>query len=346
MGFKILQVIDTLNVGGGERVFVTICNILKENKEDVTAFFLLTPGHLSAELGNEIPQLVLNRDNKFGIKKMAECASVIRKFDVVHCHFRHVYRYVKLVAKLFFVKSTIVLHDHYGSIDIDQAAPGFFQAFLKPSHYIGVSKSLCNWAVSQLKLAPSRIFLLENIIIPISQKERKAGLKSFDWILVSNIKPIKNNIFAVELAKKAQKSILLLGQNQDGKYYDLVMNQVGGGNIEIDSSVNNAQEVMHLAKLGLHTSKSETGPLVLIEYLAQGIPFLAYETGEVSKILKPYFPDFFIDSFEFDLWLERIEKIQNSPIDKEKMQQVFEKYFGKHAYYEKLRTIYQCIKGS
>lgn len=342
---KIIQVIDTLNVGGGERVFVNICNILKDNEEDVTAFFLLTPGLLSAELKEGIPQLFLNRGNKFGIKKMAECASIIRQFDIVHCHFRHVYRYIKLVAKLFFVKSTIILHDHYGSIDIDKKVPRFFKSFLKSCYYIGVSKSLCQWARNELNLSPSKIFLLENIIIPFRQREVNHSSKTFDWLLVSNIKQIKNNLFAIELAKKAQKRILLVGQNQDEKYYNLLLDQSDDEKIVIDSKVNNAQSVMHLANLGLHTSKSETGPLVLLEYLAQGIPFLAYETGEVAKILKHYFPDFFIDNFDMDKWLERIKKIENSTNDKVEMQEVFNKHFGVNAYYKKLKSIYKCIKG-
>jgi glycosyltransferase involved in cell wall biosynthesis len=96
--------------------------------------------------------------------------------------------------------------------------------------------------------------------------------------------------------------------------------------------------------LGLHTSKSETGPLVLIEYLAQGLPFLAYDTGEVASILKPYFPEYFMDNFDIDKWEQRITKLLKENPDYDKMNFVFEKHFGKEQYFEKLNAIYTCIK--
>lgn len=341
---RIIQVIDTLAVGGAEKVFVDLTNILYEQRLEVSTLFLLQPGTLSSQLYSGIHQHVLNRGFKWSPFKMFRCASIISHYDIVHCHHRFVYAYVNLCAILFRIKVKIILHDHYGLIELNQHVPRNISSVLRPKFFVGVSDKLTKWAKEQLKIEADNVFLLPNIIRYYPLKEVLE--KKYDLILVSNIKPVKNQLFAIELAKKAQKSILLVGQNQDEKYYNLVINDSKEGNIVIDSSVINAQAIMPLAKFGLHTSKSETGPLVLIEYLAQGIPFLAYETGEVSKILKPYFPDFFIDSFEFDLWLERIEKIQNSPIDKEKMQQVFEKYFGKRAYCEKLRTIYKCIKGS
>jgi glycosyltransferase involved in cell wall biosynthesis len=335
---KILQVIDTLNVGGGERVFVDMCNILKENDENIEVLFLFTPGKLHNELNNEICFNSLDRKSKWSFSKMYECSLYLKQNDVIHCHFRHVYKYIALICFVFRIKSKIILHDHYGSIDVNKKIPFLFKGFLKPKLYIGVSNSLCEWAFEFLKINKNEVFLLQNIILKTTNVEKM--LKQKDLILVSNIKPIKNNQFAIDIVKKSKFSLMIVGRNQDDEYFNELVNKKSNLNVEINQKIQKTQPIFSNFKLGLHTSVSESGPLVLIEYLAQGLPFLAYETGEVAKVLKPYFPEYFIDNFDVDKWIERIEMLIETPKNSQFMDEVFEKHFSKKQYYQKLKDIY------
>lgn len=337
---KIIQVIDTLNVGGAEKVFIDMSNILYENHEDITVLFLLEGGVLNSELNQKIKQFELKRDKKWGLIKMQECSMILQSYDLIHCHFRHVYRYISFIKLIFPFKGKVVLQDHYGSIDVDQKVPVLFSSLFKPKYYIGVSKTLTEWAETKLSISSEKVFLLENIITKNNVKTKQ--IEHYDFLLVSNIKPIKNNLFAIQLAKKLDKKLLLVGQNQDSKYFDSVQ-QSKTEKITIATNITNAQSVMYWADFGLHTSVSETGPLVLIEYLANHLPFLAYDTGEVAKIIKRNFPLFFIDNFDLDLWEERIQKIKEMPVDCAKFDHVFENEFGQKKYYLKLKAIYLCI---
>lgn len=338
---KILQVIDTLNVGGAERVFVDICNILKENHQNVSALILLNNSGVLADNLN-VPIIELNRKNKWNFFTMYKCSLILKKYDIVHCHLRQVYKYIALIKLIFNLKTKIVFHDHYGSINNDKSVPFLFNSIFKPKFYIGVSNILCDWAKNKLQMADDKVFLLDNIIRKRFQTTEIN--KKYDFILVSNIKPIKNNLFAIELCKLVNKSLLLVGKNQNNPYYlDVVKNVEKLNDGEINTTVSEAQLIIPSARIGLHTSKSETGPLVLIEFLAQGIPFLAYETGEVAKILKPYFPEFFINNFDLKNWESKINTILNMDIDKTKMDFVFNKYFSEKNYYEKLMIIYLCV---
>ncbi len=341
---KILQVIDTLNVGGGEVVFTDLCTILFKNKIDVTVLFLHKIGPLKDRLPLNIPIIELEREKKWSIVKMHQCALVMKKFDVIHCHFRHVYRYVQLVNIIFQLKLKIIFHDHYGSIDIDKKVPNFFGSILKPKYYIGVSKSLTDWAINVLNVKKGNVFLLENIIIKNNNyKPYEKGL--FDMILVSNIKPIKNNFFAAQLMDYLDERLLLVGENHQDEYYKKIINKSKQNpRLSIDTEILSVQEILPNFKLGLHTSKSESGPLVLIEYLCHGLPFLAYETGEVALKLKEYFPQYFIDNFDIKSWLHRIEILLAEEPDTEKMKYVFDKYYGENQYLEKVKSIYKCIK--
>jgi glycosyltransferase involved in cell wall biosynthesis len=338
---KVLQVIDILNPGGAERVFVDVCNILQNNSIDVSALFLLEGGILKPELNPEICTFELNRESKWSLGSMQKCSKIISRFSVIHCHFRHVYRYIVLVSKLFSIKSKIILHDHFGAIEIDKSVPFLFQSIFKPKYYIGVSDSLTNWATNNLSIPAKNVFVLQNIIIK-KEYNNDAEIRA-DLILVSNIKPIKNNIFAIKVANAISEKLLLIGKNQNNSYFEELEEESSKSNVTILNNINNPQQYMKNAKLGLHTSISESGPLVLIEYLAQGLPFLAYETGEVAKILKPHFPEYFIDNFEVENWVEKIKFIKETKIDSQKMNSVFNQNFGVETYFNKLQLIYICI---
>ena len=337
-GKRVLQIIDTLGIGGAERVFVDMCNILKENNQDISALLLLeNNGELASEL--KVPIVQLNRKSKWSVISMYICSLILKKYDIIHCHSRHIYKYIALVNLVFRTNSKIVFQDHYGSIDIDKSIPFLFDTLFKPKYYIGVSNTLTQWAITALKIKQDNVFLLQNII---KRRSYNATQMNLDFILVSNIKPIKNNLFAIELCKSLDASLLLIGKSQDNDYFKEITSELND-KIRIDSTVSDAQAIMSTAKIGLHTSKSETGPLVLIEYLAQGLPFLAYETGEVAKMLKPHFPEYFIDNFDVEKWKQQLEVIRNSEPDTAKMKAVFEQYFGEKQYYDKLQNIYLCI---
>lgn len=335
---KILQVIDTLNVGGAERVFVDMCNILHGNGLDVSALFLLNGGILSQDLNQEISIIELYRKNKWSLSSMKKCSNIINQYDLIHCHFRHVYVYISIVQKVFNVKSKIVFHNH-NSLQLSYKSKILLKYIFKPKYLISVSEKSLNYFKNELNFNKKYSFLLENIII---KKDKINVDKKYDLLLVSNIKQNKNNIFGVEIAEKCNLNLALIGKNQDVNYFNKIKTYKYNS-IEVIENVSSAQEFLAQAELGLHTSKLETGPLVLIEYLAQGLPFLAYETGEVAKILKPHFPEYFMDNLEIDKWIEQINFLMKQNPDKEKMNVIFEKYFGVKQYFNKINEIYLCI---
>ncbi|WP_418637698.1 glycosyltransferase, partial [Winogradskyella sp.] len=109
---KVLQVIDKLNVGGAERVCVDLTNLMFEKNINVSILTFDSKGKLQEDLHQQIFKINLNRKNKYNILKAYRLSKIIKQYDIVHVHMRHVYRYVKLVSLLFFVKTPVILHDH------------------------------------------------------------------------------------------------------------------------------------------------------------------------------------------------------------------------------------------
>lgn len=338
---KILQVIDTLAVGGAENVFVNTCNVLHEKKKDVTALFILKKGVLANKMNRDIPFFELNRSNKWNFLKMKECLAIIKKFDIIHCHSRHNYRYIKLVSLLFNLKSKIIFHDHSSNKKI----PVLFNSFLRPKFIISVSSEMGNFLKSKINIKNKNVFVLSNLIQKISEQGKINYDCTYDFILVSNFKKNKEVEFIVNLIQDLNSSLLLVGHKSDKLYYDKIENKIKnkGINVTIKSEITNAQEILNNAKIGLHASMKETGPLVLIEYLAVGLPFLAYETGEVSKIVKEYYPEFFINNLDSAEWKKRINYIKQKKYNSLDLQNIYKEHFSEEIFYNKLINIYSCI---
>jgi len=337
---KILQVIDQLGVGGAERVAIDVTNLLFETNVNVSFLALLTKSNQDNNLHKDIPRFYLNRASKLNLKSLFRLRSILKGFDIIHVHMRHNFRYVNLVNKLFCLNVKVILHDHYGSIQINKSVPSFLNTFLKPKYYIGVSKDLTDWAHTALGLKKN-IYLLQNTIIKQKHQKYKnpQGL-----VILGNIKPVKNQLFAIELAHHLKKHLTIIGKIQDQKYYKLLQQKIQ--ELDFESKItfihdeNNPQKKINDFEIGLMTSSSESGPLVLVEYLAQSLPFISYNTGAVSSILAVELPNSFVNSFEMTEWQKRLDTISDLQIDYESL---YETYFSPSNYSQQCIVIYKDI---
>jgi glycosyltransferase involved in cell wall biosynthesis len=339
---RILQVIDVLDIGGAERVFVDMVNILSSEGIDVEVLLFSDNGALTKTLSEKIKKHTLNRTNKFSIRKLWEAHKVCRSFDIVHAHMRHCYGYIKLAQIVFRGNYKILLHDHYGDIEIDTRVPFRLKSWLKPGYYVGVSQALVNWAKNNLK--GTEIHLLRNIVVPgktmnnTSHNSRKA-------FMVANIRRTKNIEFAITLCRELGIELTIYGNKSGDAYWQEITAM-----IEVDNSIKIIQGVSDVSLFykdygfALHCATSETGPLVLLEYMTHGVPFVAYKTGEVAELVAPYLPGCFVTSFEAAEWRAAIKNIISSGEDtSEKMRKIFDELFSVEKYKDECLKIYQSV---
>lgn len=343
---KVLCIIDNLNTGGAEQVFSDI-SMLLNGYISFDILLILPPQGEVYTIPSEIRKIYLNRLNKFSPYSLWKCFLVLRKYDVAHVHLRHTLRYILLVKHIFNIKVKIVFHDHHGSIDIDKCPPYRGYSFLKPDIFIGVSDELKKWAIHTWKLKPERVHTLINLPserflnkVYVNSTRSKSGV----LVMVGNIKPIKNQLFAIDIAHQLGLSLSLIGKNQHDKYGDEILAQIEKlGSVEWIQNVDDVSDLLKNYSLGIFCSKSESGPLVILEYLLCGLPFIAYKTGGIADVMSKYFPDFFVDTFEPQVWFDKIRLLLKNPpdIDKSKVEKMLETEFNKENYRKKLIQIYE-----
>ena len=81
----------------------------------------------------------------------------------------------------------------------------------------------------------------------------------------------------------------------------------------------------------------------MIEYLAAGLPFIAYKTGSAAEAIAEELPQLFMDNFGYSIWQERIQQILTDNELPEKMKSLFAKKFSTEEYINKCLEIYKKI---
>jgi glycosyltransferase involved in cell wall biosynthesis len=349
---KILKVIDTLTVGGAENVFV---DIIRRYQKDFQYDVLVIRREKNDEknyniVHNIIPIKLLNRQSKFSIISAVKCFLVCREYNIVHVHMRHTFKYIYAVRFIFGGKYKIILHDHDG-IDLENkviSKPFFGYKFIQPDIYIAVFEKLKKWAI-QNWISNKPAYSLINLPTFTTAINTEVDLFEINdnWVMVGNIKPSKNQLFGIELSKEFKLKLDIVGNIQDADYLKSLNSMIklfNVKNIQIFENVTVDGEFLKKYKYGLFCSRSESGPLVVLEYLMSGINFVAFKTGAISEMASRYFPEFFIDNWDFTNWKSKIEYIQRNPISNEeymrRRDELLKVHFSEENYKNTLKEIY------
>lgn len=355
MLYKVLYVIDNLEVGGAEKITVMLSNLMVEEGHNTGLVTILYPGKLIGNINSKIKHFNLNRKSKWSIKYAKTFMEFSEDYDLIHIHLRHNLKWVLFWSIILRKKLIIIFHDHSNTVLRFNLLYILHKCVI--SHIV-VNRNLYEKQAQNSPLFP-RVYFLENII-----KSRPPQIKSHNdnqtlsIVLVSNFRRLKNIEFAIEffdiLLKKYKNNIHLdiYGQAIDQIYLEeivlLISSKNLDNNISIIQNCYNIEDRLTHYQLALHSSKLEAGPLVLLEYLSQGVPFLSFKTGEVVEKIKEIFPQFIVNDFIYQTWINQFNILVTSDLEqvREKMISYFNSNISEKEYYKKCLKIYQSTPNS
>ncbi len=278
---RIVQIIDRLNIGGAERILVILSNILNANGHIVKVITTVNPGPLVKQLNAGIKYKNLNRKWKWNPYTMYKLIKETKGYHVIHVHSSHNLRYLFLAGKLFGLHGRIFYQEHHGA-RIEKKANLVQRFIYRRTLFIATSTKIAVWAMQELKIKASKVHVLPNIVMKEKvQAVSKKNDETIKLIVVSNFVPVKNLTFAIKIFKeflnRNENSLLtIVGKKADWDYYLSVQKFVEDYKLtDKVSFVHDCIDIQQLLPgytLALHTSFSESGPLVLIEYMAQTLP--------------------------------------------------------------------------
>ncbi len=356
---SILHVISNLNAGGAEKMVVTAANLFVTKGHKVGVALLTEKGPLVEQLDLRVQLHHINRKNRFDWSALTMLSKLANSYNLIHVHLKHNLKFVFVANLVHRIKVPIILHDHSAEVltlGVSKTnLPFFILYWLRNLTYIGVSESLVIWAIKNFRLNPTHCYTLPNavecslITEGVQNYSKEVGVMRL--VLVSNFRRIKNIEFAVILVNKLSEQgvdvrLDVFGQSLDKAYYkeitDLIIEFNLQKQIVIHTNVSDIGGYLYKYDLAIHCSRAETGPLVLLEYLCAGLPFVSIDRGEVTKVIVKQFPDLVIQDYRVDEWCVRVTQLERS-MYKDSLRSFFKTEFSTEVYFNKLSEIYSYI---
>ncbi|MBL7849456.1 MAG: glycosyltransferase [Cyclobacteriaceae bacterium] len=354
---RILHVISSLEVGGAEKMVVTIANASVQAGHTVGVCLLVNRGPLATQLDSRVQVYELNRQWRFDWRALRALASLARQYDLLHVHQKHNAKYVYVVHLLFGVPVPVLLHDHSAEVLVEGLSktelPFFVVWWLRKQHYLAVSEQLLQWAVANFGLNPVRAHSLGNAIEckPMVEERKEADVVKL--LLVSNFRRIKNIEFAVALVaemieRNMNVTLDIVGKPLDKIYYIEISTMIRSlglsDRIQIREDISDISSIIPAYSLGIHCSRAETGPLVLLEFMCGGLPFVASNSGGVSADVSEYLPQLIVSDFSVQEWIHRISLLRSDlGALKRRIGLLFEDLYSVKRYQDQVFHLYHTI---
>ncbi len=328
----ILHVIDGLAVGGAERMLVDIANTTVQAGHRVSTCITRAQADLAAELDSRIERIVLNRTRTFDFAAFRRFNDFVAQngVTVVHAHGRSTFSFVAFSRMFSRQKVPIILHDHYGKIEIDASVPSWFRYWgrRETAAYIGVYQKLGDWAVAA-GIPKDRVFVIGNGINlhrvftrHASELREQFGIEPSTpvGVVVGGLrreKGIDLLIDSLTACNQLDYTILIIGGDRDPVYAqeckDLAGRRGMAEKFIFVGERKDAPEFMASADFGLMPSRSESGPLVLIEFMAAGLPIVSFRVGDIAQAAASYGVQGFVEPNDTGGFAAQFSKLINSP---------------------------------
>lgn len=323
---RIVQLIDSLETGGAERMAVNYANSLSNKIEFSALISTRREGALLEKLDAKVNYLFLNKKSTFDFSALSKLISFCKTHKVSFIHAHSSSCFFAVVTKIFLPKIKIVWHDHHGNSNFLQNRKSFpiklMSCFF--TGIISVNKKLENWA-SQKLFCRKTVFLYN--FASIEKEEAKTilhGKENSKIVCLANLRPQKNINFLLQIASKVTKSynnhtFHVVGKHFNDNYQNELFTNLKTLNLQdkvfFYDNVSDVKNVLKQANIAVLTSVSEGLPLAILEYGIVGLPIVSTNVGDVVEVIKDNENGFLVESNNLIEFIEKLEfLIENSSL--------------------------------
>jgi len=294
---KVLQLIDTLNAGGAERVAINYANELSQH---LVGSYLCTTrqeGPLKSQLKPEVGYLFLKKKSALDLFAIFRLARYVKKNDITIIHAHGTSFLTAVLCKLLVRNLKIVWHDHYGKSEELENRPVFILkiAAVFFNLIVVVNPLLKNWCKTKLKF--KKVIYISNFSIldkSIPATTVLSGIDEKRITCLANFRNQKNHLFLLSVFKVLLKdypawTLHLVGKNFQDDYFNQLQQFIEANQLQksvfIYDSRDDIHHILSQSSIGVLPSLSEGFPLALLEYGLAGLAVVVTNVGECANIL-------------------------------------------------------------
>lgn len=299
---KVFQVIDTLSLGGSERMSVNISNALVQDNHDVFLISTRTSGNLKEYLNPNVKQFSLGKKGFWDFSALIKFKQLLKKHQpqVIHAHSSSIF-WAVFASILAQSTGKIIWHDHNGKRAKSPWSSNIPYVFISIfiDRIICVNEELLLWSKKYMRVNKSSMFYIPNF--PHLNRNKLAVSKNgaINILSIANLREPKDHLnllkaFKILLESVPSKSeklkLLLVGKkNVDSDYYKVLelfikQNDLSGF-VDFIGETQNVEEFLYESSIGVISSKSEGLPVSLLEYGLAGLPVVVTNVGQCAEVV-------------------------------------------------------------
>jgi len=296
---RILQLIDSLQAGGAERMAVNYANALQKKIGYSALCTTREEGQLKAMLLPEVGYKFLGKRKALDFKAILKLRSYVKKNNIEFIHAHSSSYFTAVLLKFVYPRVKIVWHDHYGNSEfLRERKAGMVKLMsLFFSSIISVNKLLKEWAVDNLYC--KKVVYLPNFASFsdsdfFEEPTMLNGLENKRILCLANLRRQKGHFFLLDVAEKVKLqypdwSFHLVGKNFEDDYSNslrqTIIEKELNKNVFIYGSKDDVQNIIRQSEICILTSESEGLPVALLEYGFNGKAVIMTKVGEIANVI-------------------------------------------------------------
>jgi glycosyltransferase involved in cell wall biosynthesis len=321
---RVLQIIDSLEAGGAERMAVNYANALAGVIDFSGLVVTRKEGPLLHQVNKNVSYLYLDKKGTIDLKALADLRKFVEKnkVEIVHAHSTSFF--LAFLLKLSCPSLKLIWHDHYGDSEFLSKRPSLALKMTLPffSGIIAVNQNLKIWAEEKMHF--KNVIYLPNFPSKDNEVSERTVLKGIEGkriVSLANLRLQKNHFLLLEVAKKVQIShpewtFHLVGKDFGDDYSRQIKNLILESNLEnsvfIYGSKQDIQNILEQSTIAILTSQSEGLPVSLLEYGLYGKPIVVTNVGEIPLLIQDNVNGFMVDSSKMQSFYDSLVKLMEN----------------------------------
>jgi len=320
---RIVQLIDSLEMGGAEKMAVNYANALLGSIGFSGLIATRAEGDLKSQLSEKVGYCFLNKKKTFdfnAVRKLKKYCKV-NQIEVVHAHSSSYF--VAVLTKFIYPKIKVIWHDHNGLSEFitkkETIALKIASFFF--SGIIVVNYQLKSWAIRELNC--KRVIYLPNFTSVETSIEPQTSLKGIAGkriLCLANLRPQKNHFLLLAIAEKIKENypewtFHLVGKDFQDEYSAqikaLIVSKKLENTVFVYGSKNDTTNIINQADIAVLTSDSEGLPVALIEYGLLKKPVVTTNVGEIPLIITDGSNGFIVNRRDSEAFYIHLTKLMN-----------------------------------
>ncbi|WP_166921724.1 glycosyltransferase [Flavobacterium poyangense] len=295
---RIVQIIDSLEAGGAERMAINFANILVNKIEFSGLISTRKEGQLLNQIDEKVSYLFLRKEKKIDFMAVFRLRKYLKsnKIDIIHAHSSSFF--IAVLTKFTLPSIKIIWHDHYGSRVKESKKRNrvlIFASFFFSSIF-AVNLQLEQWSKKNMNC--KNVIFVPNFVFGYSEVNGITKLKGTvgkRMVFLANLKKPKNHILVLKAffdlrLDKLDWSLHLIGKDYLDAYSEELKSFIKSNSLEnhihLYGEKNDVKTILLQASVGILASTEEGFPVTLLEYALAELAIVSTNVGYCSELVQ------------------------------------------------------------